>query len=68
MSTTMKVVPRVRFRLTQDWNGSPAGSILENIGPGLLDSLLRGKRGEVVQGEAPKVPERNKAMSARQKG
>ena len=72
---TVKVVKRVRFRLNQPWNGMRAGDVIENVGPGLLDALLRGFRGEAIEeagggragGDGP-VPQRNKSLSARQKG
>lgn len=47
MPKAPKSVPMTRFRLNQAWNGSCRGDII-TVGPGLLDALRRGCRGDVV--------------------
>jgi len=66
-------VPTFRFRLNQAWGGNVRGDIIE-VGPGLLDALQRGNRGELVKAETADAaqPEskvlhakpRNKSLSA----
>jgi len=47
MEPNAKPYPVVKFRLNQPWNCNRKGDVIE-VGPELLDALIRGGRGEVV--------------------
>lgn len=59
-----KIVPKFRFRLNQSWNGGNRGDVI-TVGPGLLDALQRGNRGELVQTDPPADPGAKMARAAR---
>jgi len=64
MEPNAKPYPVVKFRLNQPWNCNRKGDVIE-VGPGLLDALIRGGRGEVVgqePGETAVSPKMVKAV------